>query len=161
MSTDPDVNIMAPRRVSTVVLTGAGFSVDAGLPLTKELVPSGRKLLKTQLGVEFVNTLDELALEVLEEPVGKDIEALLTRLKVLEFYSEKYKTDVPGSPEERNCITKLLQLEMGIYILVWAALRLSSYPPRLYDDFIRLLGNDVAFATLNYDLLLETIFREE
>lgn len=53
----------------------------------------------------------------------------------------------------------LLQLEIGIYIIMWAALRLSSEPPRLYDDFIRLLGNDVAFATLNYDLLLETIFR--
>jgi hypothetical protein len=145
--------------VSTVVLTGAGFSQDADLPLTKELVPRGRELLKTRLGIEFVNALDELALEVLEEPVGEDIEALLTRLKVLEFYSKKYKTDVPGSPEERNYITKLLQLEMGIYILVWAALRLSSDSPRLYDEFIKLLGDDVVFATLNYDLLLEPIFR--
>jgi hypothetical protein len=128
MSAKHDASIMVPPRVSTVVLTGAGFSKDAGLPLTKELVPHGRELLKTQLGVEVVNTLDELALEVLQELVGEDIEALLTRLKVLEFYSNKYKTDVPGSPEERNDITKLLQLEMGIYILVWAALWLSSDP---------------------------------
>jgi hypothetical protein len=159
MSAEPDVSVMVPRMVSTVVLTGAGFSQDADLPLTKELVPRGRELLKTRLGIEFVNALDELALEVLEEPVGEDIEALLTRLKVLEFYSKKYKTDVPGSPEERNYITKLLQLEMGIYILVWAALRLSSDSPRLYDEFIKLLGDDVVFATLNYDLLLEPIFR--
>src|SRR6266850_2388773 len=29
----------------------------------------------------------------------------------------------------------------------------------LYDDFLKRFGNDVAFASLNYDLLLETIFR--
>jgi NAD-dependent SIR2 family protein deacetylase len=161
MSTGSDVSAIVTPRASTVVLTGAGFSNDAGLPLTKDLVPRGRELLKTRLGMEFVNALDECALEVLEERVGEDIEALLTRLKVLEFYSEKYSTRVPGSPEEHNYLTKLLQLEMGIYILIWAALRLSSDLPRLqlYDEFIRLLGNDVAFATLNYDLLLEALFR--
>jgi NAD-dependent SIR2 family protein deacetylase len=159
MSAEHDVSAIVPPKASTVVLTGAGFSKDAGLPLTKELVPRGRDLLRTQLGIEFVSALDELALEVLQEPVGEDIEALLTHLKVLEIYSKKYKTDVPGSPEERNYITKLLQLEMGIYILVWSALRLSSDPPPLYDEFIRSLGDDVAFATLNYDLLLEIIFR--
>jgi hypothetical protein len=58
-----------------------------------------------------------------------------------------------------NYLTKLLQLEMGMYYLVWAALRLSSDPPQLYDDFLKLLGNDVTYATLNYDMLLETIFR--
>jgi hypothetical protein len=31
--------------------------------------------------------------------------------------------------------------------------------PPLYDDFLKSFGSDVAFATLNYDLLLETIFR--
>jgi hypothetical protein len=105
MSADPDVSVMVPQRVSTVVLTGAGFSVAAGLPLTKELVPRGRTLLKGRLGIEFVNALDELALQVLEELVGEDIEALLARLKVLEFYSEKYSTKVPGSTEEHNYIT--------------------------------------------------------
>ncbi|HEX9869385.1 MAG TPA: hypothetical protein VGC99_12490 [Candidatus Tectomicrobia bacterium] len=159
MRAESDISVMVPRKASTVVLTGAGFSKDAGLPLTKELVRRGRELLRTQLGRELVDALDEVAHEVLQEKIGDEIEALLTRMKVLELYSEKYKTDVPGSVAERNYITKLLQLEMGIYILVWAALRLSSDPPQLYDDFIRLLGDDVAFATLNYDLLLETIFR--
>ena len=111
------------------------------------------------MGIEFVRTLDKVAHEILEEPVGEDIEAVLTRMKVLELYSEKYKPAVPGSVAHRNYITKLLQLEMGIYILVWAALRLSSDPPPLYDDFLRPFGDDVIFATLNYDLLLEALFR--
>jgi len=138
MRAESDISVMVPRKASTVVLTGAGFSKDAGLPLTKELVRRGRELLRTQLGRELVDALDEVAHEVLQEKIGDEIEALLTRMKVLELYSEKYKTDVPGSVAERNYITKLLQLEMGIYILVWAALRLSSDPPQLYDDFIRL-----------------------
>ncbi|HEX9429572.1 MAG TPA: hypothetical protein VF944_04275 [Candidatus Bathyarchaeia archaeon] len=159
MSAEHDVSAIVPPKASKVVLTGAGFSKDAGLPLTRELIRRGRELLRTQWGIELVSTLDEFAHEVLQEPIGEEIEAVLTRMKVLELYSEQYRTDVPGSVEERNYITKLLQLEMGIYILVWATLRLSSDPPQLYDDFLRLLGDDVAFATLNYDLLLETIFR--
>jgi NAD-dependent SIR2 family protein deacetylase len=159
MGAEHDVSVMVPGTVSTVVLTGAGFSKDAGLPLTRELVQRGRELLRTQLGREFVDALDEVAHEVLQEKIGDEIEALLTRMKVLELYSEKYRTDVPGSVEERNYITTLLQLEMGIYFLVWIALRLSSDPPSLYDDFLKALGNDVAFASLNYDLLLETLFR--
>jgi hypothetical protein len=53
---------------------------------------------------------------------------------------------------------KLLPLEMGIYYLVWATLKQPSNVPPLYDDFLKSSGDDVAFATLNYDLLLETIF---
>jgi hypothetical protein len=160
MSADPAVSVMVPRRVSTVVLTGAGFSNDAGLPLTRELVPRGRELSKIQFGMEFVSLLDELAEEILEEPMGDGIEAILTRLKVLEFYSDKYSTKVPGSPEEQNYIWRLLQLEMAIYILVWSTLRPPSDVPSQYDDFLKSFGDDVAFATLNYDLILETVFNK-
>jgi NAD-dependent SIR2 family protein deacetylase len=159
MSAEYSVSAIVPPKASTVVLTGAGFSKDAGLPLTRELVHRGRERLKTKLGLEFVDTLDAVATKVLQERIGEEIEAVLTRLRVLELYSEKYKTDIPGSIEEHNYLTELLQLEMGIYILMWVALRLSSDLPLLYDDFLRHVGNDVAFATLNYDLLLETIFR--
>jgi len=159
MSADPDVSVIVPRKASTVVLTGAGFSKDAGLPLTGELVRRGRELLRTRLGLEFVSALDKVAHEVLQEPVGEEIESVLTRMKVLELYSEKYKPDVPGSVGERNYITKLLQLEMGIYFLVWATLRLPSDVPSLYDDFLKSFGDDVVFATLNSDLLLEALFR--
>ncbi len=149
MSAEPAVCVMVPRMVPTVVLTGAGFSKDAGLPLTGELVLRGREQARIKFGQTFIDTLDEVAHKILQEPVGKDIESVLTRLKTLEFYSEKYSTKAPGSVKEQSYIRKLLQLEMGIYILVWDALRLSSAPPRLYDDFIGSLGHDVAFATLN------------
>jgi hypothetical protein len=159
MNAEPDVRVIIPRTVSTVVLTGAGFSKVAGLPLTWELVPRGRELSKIQFGIEFVSALDRLAQDILQEPMGDEIEAILTRMKALEFYSEKYSTKVPGSVDEQNYITRLLQLEMGIYILVWSTLRLSSDVPSLYDDFLKSFGDDVAFASLNYDLLLETVFQ--
>jgi hypothetical protein len=108
MSAEYHASAIVPRKASTVVLTGAGFSVLAGLPLTRELVHNGRERLRTQLGLEFVDALDEVAHEVLQERIGDEIEAVLTRLKVLELYSEKYRTDVPGSVEERNYLTKLL-----------------------------------------------------
>mgnify|MGYP003288253391 CR=1 FL=1 len=142
MRADPAVNVMAPRKASTVVLTGAGFSKDAGLLLTGELVRRGRELLRTRLGLEFVSALDTVAYKVLEEPVGEEIKAVLTRIKVLELYSEKYEPDVPGLVGECNYITKLLQLEMGIYFLVWATLRLPFDVPSLYDDFLRSFGDD-------------------
>jgi hypothetical protein len=77
----------------------------------------------------------------------------------VELYAEEYSTDVRGSVEERNYTTKLLQFAIGIYNLIWVTLRLSSDPPTLYDNFLRSLGDDIAFVSLNYDLLLETLFR--
>jgi hypothetical protein len=65
-------------------------------------VSRGRERLRSRLGRELVDTLDKVTRDVLQEPMGDEIEALLTRLKVLEFYSEKYKADVLGSVEERN-----------------------------------------------------------
>jgi hypothetical protein len=149
----------SPRKVSTVVLTGAGFSYDAGLPLTKELVSRGREQSKIKHGAEFVDALDEVAHKILKEPIGDDIEAVLTRLKVVELYSKEYSTEHPGSVEEDNYKTKLLQFEMGLYILVWSTLQIPPDPSSVYDKFLKGFGNDVAFASLNYDLLLETIFR--
>ena len=111
-----------PRKVSTVVLTGAGFSRAACLPLTKDLVSRGREQSKIKHGSEFVDTLDEVAHRILNKPIGDDIEAALTRLKVVELYSKEYSTKHPGSIEEDNYKKKLLQLEMGIYVLVWSTL---------------------------------------
>jgi hypothetical protein len=56
MGTEPDLSVMVPRRVSTIVLTGAGFSKDAGLPLTKELVSRGREQARIKFGQRFLNT---------------------------------------------------------------------------------------------------------
>ena len=67
MSVEESVRATIPPRASTVVLTGAGFSVLAGLPVTSQLVSRGRERLKG----EFLEALDALICEVLEEPVGK------------------------------------------------------------------------------------------
>jgi hypothetical protein len=144
MNAEHSACIIVPPRASTVVLIGAGFSMEAGLPITSQLVRRGRERLKPA----FLNSLDALAVRVLEEPIGEDLEAVLTRLQVLELYSKKHDLRM-----------ELLPLKWGIAFLMWAALRLSSPPPSLYDTFLRRLGSDVAFAGLNYDLVLETVFR--
>jgi hypothetical protein len=152
------MSVIIPPEVSTVMLTGAGFSVPAGLPLTKDLVRRGRE----QLPIEFIEALDTLAKEILQECIREEIEEILTSLRVLELYAKQYKTDIPDSIEANNYHTKLFPLEMGVYYLVWTALLRPSNPPPpdLYDAFLKCLGDDVACATLNYDLLLETIFRK-
>jgi hypothetical protein len=73
-----------PPQASTVVLPGAGFSMDAGLPLTRDLVCRGRERLKPEFRSEFVEALDALAADVLGEPIGEEVEPVLTRLRVLE-----------------------------------------------------------------------------
>jgi hypothetical protein len=45
-----------------------------------------------------------------------ELEAALTRLKVVELYAEEYSTDVRGSVEERNYTTKLLNLR-SVFII--------------------------------------------
>jgi hypothetical protein len=71
MSTDCAVSRVDPRQASPVVLTGAGFSKVAGLRRTRELVRSGREWLKTKLSLEFVDTLNAVATEVLQERMGE------------------------------------------------------------------------------------------
>jgi hypothetical protein len=146
LSVEHRARAMVPPRASTVVLTGAGFSKPAGLPVTSELVRKGRERLKA----EFLEALDALASDVLGEPVGDNLEALLTRLRVLELYSQQH-----------DYLREIFPLEMGIYFLIWGALLPSSNPPSLdlYDAFLKRLGDDVAFASLNYDLVLEAVFR--
>jgi hypothetical protein len=58
--------------------------MDAGLPLTRDLVCRGRERLKPEFRSEFVEALDALAADVLGEPIGEEVEPVLTRLRVLE-----------------------------------------------------------------------------
>jgi limonene-1,2-epoxide hydrolase len=71
MSTDCAVSRVDPRQASPVVLTGVGFSKVAGLRRTRELVRSGREWLKTKLSLEFIDTLNAVATEVLQERMGE------------------------------------------------------------------------------------------
>jgi hypothetical protein len=136
---------LTPPQVSTVVLTGAGFSVPAGLPVTSQLIPIARKRARA----DILKALDARARALLGQRIVKDVEAVLTRLKVLELYSYS----------SRNALKEIRPLRLAIYALIAAILRSSTNPPGPYDAFLDHLGNDVAFASLNYDLLLETILR--
>jgi hypothetical protein len=140
-----DVRRVVPPRASTVVLTGAGFSVPAGLPVASDILRVGRERVRS----EFLAAVDSLAEDVLGEPLGQDAEAILTRLRVLELYSN------------RDYLEEILPLELGIYFLIWAALRTGADPPAIYDTFVERLGGDVAYASLNYDLVLETVLRRK
>lgn len=71
MSIDCAVSRVDPPQAPPVVLTGADFSKVACLRRTRELVRSGREWLKTKLSLEFVDTLDAVATEVLQERIGE------------------------------------------------------------------------------------------
>src|SRR5262245_12658892 len=71
MSIDCAVSRVDPPQASPVVLTGADFSEVACPRRTRELVRSGREWLKTKLSLEFVDTLDAVATEVLLERIGE------------------------------------------------------------------------------------------
>jgi hypothetical protein len=146
------------------VLTGAGFSVDAGLPVTDGLIPRGRQWLKPERKAEFEDILDACTVGFQGKPLWKKdkaIAAVLTRLTVLKMDSSDFMSS-PGDPsKEYDYLKQIFPVEHGIYFLIWLALLPAPNPPSLgeYDALLAHLGNDVAFATLNYDLLLETIFR--
>jgi hypothetical protein len=72
MSIDYAVSQGDPPQASPVVLTGADFSKGAGLRRTRELVRSGHEWLKTKLSLEFVDPLDAVATEVLQERIGEE-----------------------------------------------------------------------------------------
>lgn len=71
MSIDCAVSRVDPPQAPPVVLTGADFSKVACLRRTRELVRSGREWLKTKLSLEFVDTLDAVATEVLQARIGE------------------------------------------------------------------------------------------
>ncbi len=139
------MSTVVPPSAAKVVLTGAGFSVPAGLPVAGQLIARGREQLKP----EFLDALDSLATDVLGDALGEDVEAALTRLRVLELYSA------------RDYLAEILPLELGIYYLVWASLVKPPELPSVYDSFLDHLGESVAIATLNYDLVLEAVFRRK
>jgi NAD-dependent SIR2 family protein deacetylase len=153
---------IVPPHISKVVLTGAGFSVDAGLPVTNDLIHRARQRLNPKSRDTFEAALDAYTVALLGKSVWKDeaIEVLLTRRSVLKMYHSDFAS-LPGDPpREHDYLKQIYPLERGIYFLMWLALQPPSTPPLLdsYDRFLARLGNDVAFATLNYDLLLEAIF---
>jgi hypothetical protein len=159
----PQAQAMVPPYISTMVLTGAGFSVDAGLPVTNGLMARGRQRLHPERRAEFEDILDACTVNLLGKPVWKDdeIEAVLTRLTVLKMDHSDFAASPGDPPKEHDYLQHIFPVEHGLYFLIWLALLPSSSPPSLdqYDAFLAHLGHDVAFATLNYDLLLETIFR--
>jgi hypothetical protein len=71
MSIDCAVSQVDATQASPVVLTRADFSKVVGFRRTRELVHSGRERLKTKLRLEFVDTLDAVATEVLQERIGE------------------------------------------------------------------------------------------
>jgi hypothetical protein len=70
-----------------VVLTGAGFSVDAGLPATNGLMARGCQRIHPERRAAFEDILDACMVNLLGKPVWKDdeIEAVLTPLTVLKM----------------------------------------------------------------------------
>jgi hypothetical protein len=127
-----------PPHISMVVLTGAGFSVDAGLPVTNGLICRGRERLRPAFRAEYEDALDACAVEVLGKPVWRDpdIEAALTRLTVLKMYSSDFASSPGDPPKEYDYLRQIYPLEHGIYFLIWLAL-LPSSPPHHWTCMTR------------------------
>lgn len=135
--------------VRNLVITGAGFSKDYGLPLDHELLTSIRQNLGSKYN-KLLPFLEETAQNYLniENFFEKSIEEILTRIQFIDLYNPISSTDLTWN-----------EFKIEILNLLSEILRIEKSPQSVYFEFVRLFEKDTAFATLNYDLLLENIFK--
>lgn len=136
-----------------LIILGAGFSYDAGLPLEKDVIPNA---------IDFFSKYDNNFLEILRTKCNKllkidnfdelSIEEMLTKIKIMEFYSRP----------KMDYYFDILPVTQGILKLFSQTLRLPEnfVIPDIYKDFIKLYNQDTFLITFNNDLLLEYIFEE-
>lgn len=140
-------------EIENLIITGAGFSHDAGLPLEKDVIPESKKIFGTK-DPNFLNELSKRANELLsvENVFDLPIEEILTRVKLVEIYSRP--------PKDHYLDIK--PVEQGILKLFSHLLKLPDPKkvPSIYFDFVKLFLQKSAFVTFNNDILLETIFDE-
>lgn len=143
---------MNSNAIHTLVVTGAGFSKAAGLPLESEIIPAGARLSK-HLDKEVLREFNRQVRQFFGKSAGSEmsIEDLLTRMLLEERY------------ERKMYIPEVIQLEAAVLNLFRLSLKGStpSAIPDVYAHFLKKLRSPFAFATLNQDLLLEHILDVE
>lgn len=134
---------------NTLVITGAGFSKDAGLPLEKDVIPNALKLFRKN-NPEIIKTIEAKAKNIfkIKNIFKLSIEEILTRIKLEELFAKP----------KRDYVKEIQPFENSILDLFCQTLILQSSIPQMYFDFVKLHRDKTAYATLNNDLLLELVF---
>ncbi len=135
---------------TAVVLTGAGFSKDAGLPLEREVIPRGLEYCRTYKP-ELIEEAGEHYSRLFNSSDiwEKSIEELLTRLAIEELYSG------------RDYVREIMPLELAVLEIFAKSLVRPPHIPEIYARFLDLHRTKSAFVSLNQDLLLERLFQQE
>jgi len=140
-------------KIDTLVITGAGFSYDANLPLEKDVIPRGLDICNIEKP-EIIDSIKYHAQHLLniDNIFDLSIEEILTKIKMIELYSiSKY-----------DYVRDIMPFEQSVLRLFSKTLELSKKNKLLnfYFDFLKKFKNNTAFATFNNDFLLEKIFSE-
>lgn len=146
-------NCFQLATVETLIITGAGFSYDAGLPLEKDAIPLGFELCKKNKP-ELIKGIEDYAVKTLgiNNIFELSIEEILTKSTIEELFSYPKK----------DYIKEILPLELGILELFCKALKIDILDklPDHYYSFVDLYKENTAFVTFNNDFLLEKIFQQ-
>ncbi len=139
--------------INTLIITGAGFSKDAGLPLEKDIIPKGLEYCN-KYHPELIDNINKDLIRVLGiKHIHKfTIEEILTKLQIEEYFS----------PENKDYLKDIFPLESGILALFSKTLKIKSPEklPDYYYNFVKTFNKRTAFITFNNDFLLETIFKD-
>ena len=103
-------------EIETLIITGAGFSRDAGLPLEKEVIPESLKIFKSK-DPKFIEEISTKANNLLniENVFDLSIEEILTKLKLVEFYSRPPKDHyLEISPVEQGILKLFKDLDAAL-----------------------------------------------
>ncbi|MBD3377595.1 hypothetical protein GF406_21380 [candidate division KSB1 bacterium] len=131
----------------SLVITGAGFSKAAGLPLDNQIMAEifSRFSKIEPRAVKYLEKFAQGNLNIVDIR-NSSIEEILTKLQVLEYYSRNiHKNDIA---EFKLIVLKFLSDLLKIEI---------ANLPAEYGDFMNLFHAKSIFATFNYDYLFETI----
>lgn len=134
-----------------IILMGAGFSKDAGIPLEKEL---WEKSLEIYKDTKQLRDVHESWLQLFHYKLPDDmrVEELLTMI------------DLQINSHRNNEATKQKAFELRLAVLQMLAHTFrQSIKSKLPDDyklFVKLYHEQAIFFTLNYDLLVENLLIE-
>ncbi len=137
-------------NITTLIITGAGFSCDAGLPQENEVMPRAIELCKRSKP-ELIDGIMRDVAKIFNPNTIFDlsVEEILTKLTVEELFSHP----------PRDYVQEILPLELGVLELFCKTLKINTIP-NYYFSLVDLYKEHTAFVTFNNDLLLEKIFQQ-
>lgn len=149
-------------RLKTVYVIGAGFSKEAGYPLTREFtykttINNFRKNLKKKEISRMENVTSYFLDRIKQKYCKNDIEDVLNHLSVAEYLDMASTTEFKSK----------LYLSSNIYMdLIWYIVKILQWKskqkiPKEYFQFVKnIYENGDSIISFNYDMLIETVLRE-